>query len=167
MRTRALIRALAVALLLLPLISAWCPSCLAGSCSMVTPEGGKGDMVTPEGGKGDMVTPEGGKGDMDMATAEAAGPGRAHGEACHAMDAGTGAAVAAAGADCCATAVGTAPPALGAPIVLVYAGPDFESAPGATNPVAPRLGYQRGEDHAPRPHSLPTPLYTLHSSLLL
>ncbi len=135
MRRRALIGALSATLLLLPLISAWCPWCLAGSCST--------EMM-----------------------AAGASPAAADGP-CHPVDADPGLAIAAADTDCCATAVGSAPPALNAPIAVVHVGFHLEAPLGAAAPVAPQLSYERGEDHAPRPQELSTPLYTLHSSLLL
>ena len=102
---------------------------------------------------------------MEM-TAVAAGPDGTD-VPCHAMDADPGLVVAAADADCCATTVGSAPPALGAPIAAVDAGFDLESALGAAAPVAPRLVHERGEDRPPPPRELSIPLYTLNSSLLI
>ncbi len=154
MKLRTLIRALAVTLLLLPLISAWCPSCLAGSCSMVTQEGREWDK---------------------MAAAEAASSEGTE-VSCHTMDADPAVppegdklrpAVAAADAGCCTTAVGSAPLAIGAPVATANVGFDLESAHGAAAPASPRLGFERGEDHPPPPRILSIPLYTLHSSLLL
>ena len=90
----------------------------------------------------------------------------AAGAPCHSVADDAGFAVAAPDTDCCATAVERTP-ALSAPIAVVDAGFALESPLGVAALVAPLLSVERGEDHAPRSRQPSTPLYTLHSSLLL
>lgn len=135
MKRRALIGALSI-VFLAPLVSAWCPQCVAGGCSM-------------------------------GATAEPLSPAAAE-MPCHSAPCASPLSLMAADSDCCGMAMGPMSSSAGAPMEAVSFDSHLQSMPGDEAPFAPQVTPRLGESLPElRPPGTSTPLFTLHSSLLL